>query len=600
MTILRGYVRLSTDEQDLGGGRSRQLISHTAYAQAKGYELVTTFEGEPFEDVGFSGLTGAHIAEGKFGRYLQAVRDGKIKDEVLGIEAFDRFGRQHFMTANRYFSEIIEKGVPVAITKDSHEYTTEIDLGQMVMALFGMQAANQASEDKRRYQTSVQKGKRDSGRKLGKFKPAWLDIIEWDYSGKTPAPTKFAPNKHAETVVTIFEESAAGVGCRNIATKLNDMKVATFGTKSKQWTSGMVEHVLNNIAVLGWHQHYKLISKRPQRREPIGEINKNYWGVAVIDETLWKRSVAEREKNKTYSAKRKMKVGKGGRNASDHKNLFSGLARCGYCDEVMHFYQRGMTGRKENKRKAHYLVCHNYHCPKVDEATYPYAHSERLTRAAWNYDDFQKTFLFWFRHKVDLKSIMENEEEANKRRELSDDIKADEGALRLLETEQLRLIKTRDEMKRPSRVLAEELDKLEDAIFNLEEGKKEKEAKLEQMKTEAVSLEESKDIKLLIDRLGQKDEHTFKLRAQIHSRLKSLVKRIRLYTDGVELGAFTSNIHGFVPDAKVLKGRKERFFDVQFKDGSWAPITPAKNDPYGPIKTVIGVEDAFGDSPPAK
>jgi DNA invertase Pin-like site-specific DNA recombinase len=68
------YVRMSTPGQLLGDSLRRQLEASRTYASTHGLELVE----EPLQDLGVSAYKGANVSEGSLGRFLDAVRSGKV------------------------------------------------------------------------------------------------------------------------------------------------------------------------------------------------------------------------------------------------------------------------------------------------------------------------------------------------------------------------------------------------------------------------------------------------------------------------------------------------------------------------------------------
>jgi DNA invertase Pin-like site-specific DNA recombinase len=194
------YVRMSTKEQEEGDSRRRQLELATIYAADKSLQLLTAFEGEPFEDVGLSAFTGEHLTSGKLGRFFQALRDGRTirQGDYLLVESLDRVSRQAPMIAFRIFSEIIEGGVTLVTTSDRHEYKSGIDLGGMIQSIVVMSRSNEESERKKDRLTRTWTAKRQdtTAKKLTSLRPAWLDIAEWDHSGKTPLPNPVFVSEH--------------------------------------------------------------------------------------------------------------------------------------------------------------------------------------------------------------------------------------------------------------------------------------------------------------------------------------------------------------------------------------------------------------------
>src|SRR5262249_30876327 len=124
--------------------------------------------------------------------------------------------------------------------------------------------------------------------KLTALRPAWLEVVEWDYSGKTPLPKKFKPiDERVKVVEEIFKDCARGIGDDLIARRLNDDGIPTFG-RSKGWQSSYVAKILTNRAVLGEYQPHT--KPRGQKRTPVGEPIKGYFGDPIISEDLFSRA----------------------------------------------------------------------------------------------------------------------------------------------------------------------------------------------------------------------------------------------------------------------------------------------------------------------
>src|SRR5665647_3359641 len=68
------YIRMSTDAQLKGDSHRRQLETSDKYITDNGLELV-----ERLSDLGVSAFRGANVEYGALGRFLQAVREGKVE-----------------------------------------------------------------------------------------------------------------------------------------------------------------------------------------------------------------------------------------------------------------------------------------------------------------------------------------------------------------------------------------------------------------------------------------------------------------------------------------------------------------------------------------
>ena len=80
------YIRMSTDLQLKGDSLRRQGEASRQYAERHGLLLVEDID---LQDIGVSAFKGKNIASGAFGRFLEAVREGKIeKGSYLLVESF--------------------------------------------------------------------------------------------------------------------------------------------------------------------------------------------------------------------------------------------------------------------------------------------------------------------------------------------------------------------------------------------------------------------------------------------------------------------------------------------------------------------------------
>jgi DNA invertase Pin-like site-specific DNA recombinase len=81
---------MSTDAQLKGDSHRRQLETSDKYIADNGLELI-----ERLSDLGVSAFRGANVEYGALGRFLQAVREGKVEvGSYLIVEALDRISRQ--------------------------------------------------------------------------------------------------------------------------------------------------------------------------------------------------------------------------------------------------------------------------------------------------------------------------------------------------------------------------------------------------------------------------------------------------------------------------------------------------------------------------
>jgi DNA invertase Pin-like site-specific DNA recombinase len=582
------YIRLSTEEQLKGDGERRQMELATSYAKKHGLELVTTFEGEPFKDIGRSGFKGEHIATGVFGRFLKAVKAGKMDGYTLLVESLDRISRQDLLDSIPMFIDILKGGVTVVSTTDGQVYSKET-AGSNFMNVFSsgmvLGRANDESRTKKERLINTWAEKRRTDKKLTAQCPAWLKLMPILQVGqkRSQVESYFEPiPERVEIVRRIFHESAAGIGNRSIAARLNREGVKPFG-RSNGWQPSYVAKILSNRAVLGEYQPCRISTKKGKGRQEgkdvkqrieEGELKENYFP-AIIDADLFERAQQARHLRKSDDGK----WGRGGRDGSaegttgEHiSNIFSGLATCYYCRSKMHYVQKG-PGPKGGA----YLRC--------DGAA---RGMSCLSTEGWRYKDFETTFLAFVR-KLDLEPIVRMEDEAKARQALADEIQAMEGRLIDLNVRIRRLL---DQVE-AGEAVGDRLREREQEKSRLRDEINTKKAELDKRTAEANAFYESIDqIKSLIERLQDRSRpENYRLRKQISAKLRALVSDIKVAPAG---DAPVHEVSDPTEDEEERLNR--RFFIVMFKDGSSQVEYPVDKNPFAIREQYIIDADGSSDS----
>lgn len=112
------YVRMSTPEQRKGDSFRRQITASARYAEKRGLQLVEGVEG--YEDIGVSAFKGKNVKSGALGRFLEAVRNGKIaRGSYLLVESLDRVSRETPYDASATMRDIVDEGINVVDLSDS-------------------------------------------------------------------------------------------------------------------------------------------------------------------------------------------------------------------------------------------------------------------------------------------------------------------------------------------------------------------------------------------------------------------------------------------------------------------------------------------------
>lgn len=106
------YLRWSDQHQTRGSSLTRQRNNCRTFAAELGWPLHP--ENEIIED-GKSAYYGANLDKGKLGEYERAVRRGEKAGRCLMVEKMDRLSRRAGFDAMRWFGDMVEAGLTIAI-----------------------------------------------------------------------------------------------------------------------------------------------------------------------------------------------------------------------------------------------------------------------------------------------------------------------------------------------------------------------------------------------------------------------------------------------------------------------------------------------------
>jgi DNA invertase Pin-like site-specific DNA recombinase len=487
------YIRMSTAIQLKGDSKRRQQEKSRAYAEKHNLELV-----EDYSDIGISAFRGQNVESGELGAFIQQIESKRIESgSYLLVESFDRLSRQNVLTAIELFIKIIRSGIVLVTLMDGNVYTSErCDTTQLLYSIMIMGRAFEESKTKSERVRSAWTNKRTiiDTKKLTARCPSWLELSD--------DKKIFSINKHRANVVRkIFRYCVDGYGIHKIAFELNRDGVPSFGS-SRAWRNSSIERILNNPAVIGEFQSYTL---RDGQRVAAGPPVRGYFP-SIIDEELFYRARA---------AKTSRRQGAAGRKGAHLTNLFSGLARCGYCGAAMHYIDKG-TGPKGGK----YLVCGDANRGLTCE------------RIGWRYDHFETSFLT-FVTELDLPAVLQDQTEDDELKNLEAKIQAKKGR--------------RDEIKSQIDILLELLSRrqafgseIEEKIGNLATEKAsiesilmKNEGKLEELRYKTSVTPTGSELKELIDAVGDKQNpELFRLRIALQEKIKSITRGITLMPTG--------------------------------------------------------------------
>jgi DNA invertase Pin-like site-specific DNA recombinase len=494
------YVRMSTDLQLKGDSLRRQREASTRFADKHGLELVEDFD---LHDIGVSAYKGKNLASGAFGRFLESVRDGKIeRGSYLLVESFDRMSRQEPVVALKPFMEIVEAGLVLVTLDDERVFNGKISFEDLIISIAKMSRANEESARKSDRLSQAWKAKRASigQKKLTARCPSWLRL--------TADRTGFdVIEERAAIVRRIFDEAASGIGTFTIVRRLNEEGVPTFARKGG-WQNSTVNKILSSAAAIGTFQPNRM---EGGKRTPDGDPIRNYFP-RVIEQQVF--DTAQRDRLSRRTKPEAGKKGSGGPKGKHFTNLFSKLAVCDYCGSPMHYQNKGAPPKGQA-----YLVCsnavRNLGCEMIGR---------------WRYDQFETMFLR-FVEKLDLASLVSSTEHASKKTELASQLDATEGRIKLLEEELRRAFELGMKMiDFNSEFLADRIKKREQELTEaktLVRQLRNQIAVLEQ--TELTYYKHPDQVARLIERVrSSRGGDVYKLRAQIASKLQSLIKELRL------------------------------------------------------------------------
>jgi DNA invertase Pin-like site-specific DNA recombinase len=320
------YVRFSSPEQAKGDSLRRQLEQTAAYCAEKNLALDTSVS---LRDLGLSAFKGDNVSRGNLGRFLELVDAGKVeKGSVLIIENLDRLSRAQIGDAVHLFMSILRSGVDIVTLTDRRRFSREslnnpIELMLSIMTFYRSHDES-AQKSYRAGKSWEQKRKQIAVKALTTRCPAWLTF--------DAATGKFVTIPTATTAVRdIFAKSMQGMGHHTIARTFNQRHISPIG-RASFWHGSYVAKILKSRAVLGEFQPF---SSKSGRRIPDGPCIPNYFPPVVDQPTF--NAVQTKKSNRAGMLGRPTTGGM--------RNLFTGVARCGYCGARMQYVNKGDDSR---------------------------------------------------------------------------------------------------------------------------------------------------------------------------------------------------------------------------------------------------------------
>lgn len=336
------YGRVSSEKQLHGEGLVRQSKGGFEWI-AKHPEYNIRVDAE-LEDRARSAWKGdnATADDAALASILKQVERGELTPPLMLImESLDRFSREDRWTANARLSGLVARGIWVVTTKDDQVYSSESNIGDLIMSIVLLDAAHAHSQttSERVHKTKlmhVQNAMAASGRGeqpnlIHQNVPAWMVVREAISTTNRAIRKAELLSGPCHTIATIYP-LALHHGSDWITRWLLDRpeEHPPFG-KTGKWSLRVVKRILRSKAVIGHLEGRHGIIERAYPRVP-----------GVSDE-LWLAVQAAQDNRKD--------AGSPTWKTNNH-NLLVGIGRCASCGGKMRLTVNGQTGH-------YYYGCRN-------------------------------------------------------------------------------------------------------------------------------------------------------------------------------------------------------------------------------------------------
>src|SRR5271166_6062242 len=204
------YQRFSSKKQASGESLNRQAAAAAKWiADHPQHDLILD---QTLTDSARSAYKGMHVEEGELGKFLIAVKDGRIPAGTwLIVESLDRLSRRRVMEATNQLTGLCLAGLTVVTTIDSKIYTADSGMADMIISVAYMAQAYQTSRDKsdRISATKVIRVEQAKGTKqvLHQNCPGWLRVTEAATPSNTLTRRYERSPERIETVKWIYEQA---------------------------------------------------------------------------------------------------------------------------------------------------------------------------------------------------------------------------------------------------------------------------------------------------------------------------------------------------------------------------------------------------------
>jgi site-specific DNA recombinase len=337
------YLRLSKDDEGLNESASIQTQRKilTSYANENGYLVYNEYVDD--------GYSGTDFDRPAFKSMLKDIESGYIN--MVITKDLSRLGRDYITSGEyteRYFPEHNVRYIAINDGYDS--ISPYNDIAPFKHVVNEMYARDISKKIRSAFQSKIKEGSF-----IGNFAP-------YGYMKDPNNKNQLIIDQNSSLIVKeIFEKSSRGERPIDIAKKLNERDILTPAqyrcsnrpylninnySKRKEWTSGMVYKILNNMVYLGWTVQGK--TTKVSHKSKVTLINqKEEW---VIVKNTHEQIVSKH----LYDMVHKVSTSRKNLPTKGFENVFSGIAKCADCERNM-----STTGTRKKDSIAN-LVCGGY------------------------------------------------------------------------------------------------------------------------------------------------------------------------------------------------------------------------------------------------
>lgn len=507
MPVAYSYIRFSTPEQLKGDSLRRQIELSQKYADEHGLTLDTTLN---LRDLGLSAYDKSNITKGALGIFLEAVKQKRIQSgSFLLVESLDRLSRDEPLEALQIFTSILKHGITIVTLMDRMQYNYETikkNYNGLLMSIMIMIRAHEESATKSERVLAAWKNKKTKAHEkiLTARCPQWMRL------SNDRTHFELIPER-VEVVKEIIKLSKGGFGASVIIKLFNKRKIPNFSNTTRGWGSSSILKILGSRALCG---EFQMQHRVDGKIIPLGDPIPDYFPAIISQDEYFLLQNLRAERFKGNSRARK---------GNEVPNLFSGIAKCGYCGSTMIMLANAKNDRRVPKRRK-FLACdgarRGHGCYGVQ----------------WEYTEFETSVLTFCRG-IDFEAVLGNTSNNAKQIVLSlrEQIASTTAEIEEKRSRMSRLLEAIELGGNTPSTVMERIKKLESEIEVLAKAQSEL-IREEGIARHAESLHESnvKSTQELIEALATTSgEERFRIRAALASHLRSLIEQINVHPAGV-------------------------------------------------------------------